>query len=277
MKITSLLFAVAVGMTIDASSQIYIAPGVGYGLPANRQTLMYEYRADSVSQTESGVFASMGTGIMPQLIVGYKLCDRGSVEVGFNYLVNSKVNAEYRNQPSPGYDYSKTEQMRAQGMRVTIGGRLECEEHKLKPFIRAAVVLGFGNKLTYSFTQKSTKPSSTSTMEFAEEFDGGLAIGFNSGFGVTYPVNDKLAVYAEGFFMSLSWAPTHSVYTEYTLNGQDMLTQMNTYDKEANYYNSVSYTGGPTVANEPSKEIKYYYPMSSVGVNVGIHITLGQQ
>lgn len=277
MKITPLLFAFAVGMTIDASSQIYIAPGVGYGLPANRQTLLDESQGDSLSQTVSGVFASMGTGIMPQIIVGYHLCDRGSVEIGFNYLANSTVNAQYRNRPAAGYDYSRTEEMIASGMRVTIGGRLECEEHKLKPFIRAAVVLGFGNKLSYSFSLRNEKPTSVYTSEWTEEFDGGLAIGFNTGFGVTYPVNDKLAVYAEGFFMSLSWAPTHSVYTEYEINGQDMLGQFDTYDKETNYYNSITYTSAPAVMNEPSKAIKVYYPMSSVGVNVGIHFTLGQK
>jgi hypothetical protein len=276
MKITRFLLIVAALLTIEGSSQIYFAPGLGYGLPAVRSTLLLEYDGDSNSGTESGVFGSLGTGLMPQVVVGYNLSEYGGVELGFNYLVGSRITSNSQSIPSAGYSYITEEEMLTQGMRITAGGRLKCQVGKFSPYIRAAVIIGFGHKMVYNYSSTSTTPTTSVYSEYVQVFDGGLAIGFHSGFGFSIPLNDKLAFYAEGFFIGQSWAPTHSIYTTYISKGQDQLGQMSTYDKETNYVDEVNYNNAPTVTNEPRQVVKNYFPMSSAGLNAGIQFSLSR-
>lgn len=272
-----LLSVFATLMTIACSAQLYINVGAGYGFAANRELLLFETNADSAGGSEKGVYGSLGSGIMPHLAIGYQANDHVAVELGYDYLLGKKYTGKYHENNTPSGAFDSNSELFARSNRVLLNLRFGIGEDQMIWYMRTGLVLGLGNKITYTYNSTDVNPGGTTTVNRIEEYTGGLAIGYTGACGFTYMFGDMMGLYVEGFFISQEWAPKHSEYTKYDVNGQDQLGNLTTNQIETDYVDEVSNVNGSPNTSAPDQSLKWYYPMSSVGIAVGLHIHLGGQ
>lgn len=64
--------------------------------------------------------------------------------------------------------------------------------------------------------------------------------------------------------------------TKSTVDDVDQMPMLDKIDKEIEFADSYSYsTSTPADVNQPDKSTKFYLPFSSIGINIGLHISLG--
>ena len=149
---------------------------------------------------------------------------------------------------------------------------------KTNGYARAGLILGMSGKKKYLEDYDHEIYGSVTQKTFREvNLTGGLSIGFMGAIGIEVPLGGSCKFFTELNFISQSWAPTKGKITKFTVDGIDKLSTLNTRQKETDYVSSYSYSSGQYDPNQPSKSLKTYLPMSSIGLNVGLHLMLGKK
>lgn len=66
--------------------------------------------------------------------------------------------------------------------------------------------------------------------------------------------------------------------TKYTVNGVNQIGTLDIYDKEIEFVESYTENStGPPNQNQANKTTKFFLPFSSIGINLGLHISLGKK
>lgn len=255
----------------ETHSQAYLSYDAGWGFAAARSTIGTDYNNNGSSTTYTGVYSSYGKGLQTGLTFGYSLNDHLAFEIGYGYhnmMGEIATRSDYNNSSS-GFSYTESQEADATTHRIITGLKLTAGDGDWKPYFKAAFVLGMGNKIDWynHYSENDNGNTSTSTMHVT--YNGGLSMGGAFAVGISKNLSDKLSFFAQGTFIYSSWAPLQGKVVEYTIDGQDMLPNMDTEDKEVEFVDSYTYSGSSN-PNEPSKEIKEYMPYSSAGINLGI-------
>lgn len=277
MKKAKHIFIALAGMFLakNASAQMFITAGGGYSFPANKQFVGWEYTADASKETFTGVYSTLGHGLSGGAMFGYNLCEYGGIEIGYSYLYLGQVAMMYDDRSDTGMTITGSDEMGMKMNRITIGGRFSYGEGNFKPYLRTGLVLGVGGKFMDAHYRTYQSGSGTSTETTWEEYTGGIAWGFATGLGANYMFSSSVGIYFEAAFIGQSWAPQNSIYTKYEIDGVDQLPNMTTSEKETVYLDELSFTSAAPNDNAPSEDLKYFLPMSSLGINAGVVIILG--
>lgn len=268
------ILCIALGSAMAAHAQMYINLGGGFGFPANKELITVSDNITQTNETYTGVYSSLGIGGNGSLILGYMLCENGGLEVGYSYFNSMEVSSRYENSSVPGVNQTGSDEFDAVMNRIYLGGRFTCGENRIKPYMRGGLVLGVGNKIGYGHYRYVQSTSSTQRDERVLEYDGGLAFGYTASIGLNFMFSDNLGMYLEACDIAQRWAPTHSIYTRYDIDGQDQLGNMTTRQKETNYMDEVVVTSSPD-DNKPDEDLKMYWPFSSIGIQAGVTFMLG--
>jgi hypothetical protein len=239
---------------------------------------------------------SYGKGIQPFATIGYMINDYIGAEVNIDYLFGSEIQ-EYRttrvdntvtynidlvnpannntinNASTSLYDYNGKASM----LRIIPGFRLTATDWKVKPYLKAGLVIGVAGNYKQNASQSSTDINGvTSTLERSYKLTGRISLGFAGSIGATYEVIKNLGVFAEAGVIAQSWCPKKSVMTKSIRDGVDELENLTVREKEMEFGNSASNDvfrpGDNTV---PAKTTKTSYPFSTVGFNVGLTYAFG--
>lgn len=289
-KLTALAVLLSTGLF---AQNFYITANAGYAFGINSQTGMY-VNSNQISNnnyldnvfTKSGstenVPLSLGKGINLGGSVGYMFNDYIGIDVGLNYLLGGKTEATsyskstviYPNTGEKIVSESNTKNVIYSRMfRVIPAIIITPGFEKFNPYAKIGVVLGFGSFYTEDeISSSSTGVSAPPPYNIInnQTFSGGMAFGFNGTFGASYNLNEKLSLFGEASFIGMSYSPTKSKITKYTNNGVDELPNMITYYTESEYVDNLSLNSEPIYSDEPAKKIKTSYPMSSIGLNLGV-------
>jgi opacity protein-like surface antigen len=266
--------ALALLLTHTAKAQVYINVGVGYGAPALREMLLVDYDDQQNSTTYKGVYSSLGAGLQPQIAFGYKFNPNIGLEFGYGYLLGQKVTADINDASSPNVE-TGTQEMWARMHQFMIGARVTASEGSWQPYMRVGMGFGVGGRL-YTETETTTSgPSFSSSYHSMEEFDGGVAFGFTGGLGIHYHLTEMFGIYGEASMVAQNWSPNHSEITTLDFDGQDQLGSMTIRDKQTDYVKEYTATNPPN-DGQPDEELRFFVPMSSIGVTVGVHFYFGE-
>lgn len=145
--------------------------------------------------------------------------------------------------------------------------------------MKAGLIVSLGNKLvsTQSYKSSFSLGGGSNSSESINEYTGGISFGFHGSLGFNYIINDKFMLFAECAANCQNWAPTKGELTKSMQNGVDQLPNMDKVDKEVEFVNS--YTEGSNTVNnpnEPTTELKFFMPFSSIGLNIGIVMRFGK-
>lgn len=263
------------------SQSLYFGTGTGYGFGACKLTASDEYSTQTSSSYKDEYFShpiSFGKGMNINLFVGYKLKNHLGFELGTSYLLGSTQTIEYIYKDEE-YNEIETDQINIKGkmIRLIPTLRFNFGEKKLAGYVKTGLITGIGSKVTIDYTSTYTEPGYSEKTQEIIEYSGGLSLGFHTGLGIQYNLK-MMSFFCEAFGNFQSWAPKRSIITTYTVDGIDYLTTMTTQEKETEYFDS--YTTNSSISsnpNEPSKSTKEFWPMSSMGINLGIMFTLGKK
>ena len=273
LKITTIaVFALL--LSHSAKAQIYIDLGVGYGAPALRQLVAVEYNSTQNSSTFKGIYSSLGQGIQPQLVVGYKINPNTGIEIGYGFLLGSKISADINDASNPNFTETGTQEMYARMHRLSLGTRVAYTEGNIHPYIRMGIIFGVGAKVISTTETTTTGPSFNETYSREEEYTGGLSIGFTTGLGLRYHISESFGIYLEAGLIAQNYSPAHSEITRFDIDGQDQLGGMTTRQKQTDYVDEFTDSGSP-IDGEPDQDLKFHLPMSSWAISAGVHFYFG--
>lgn len=287
MKTKHLIFStILIGTFSIASSQaqgVYMGIGGGYGFAAGKQSLFDDYKttvssSGSTTQEFTSHPFSLGKGINTGLYAGYMFNKNVGAELGIAYLIGSKniFTDEYINN-SAFPSSSKTEMTwKGRMIRLVPTIRMTAGEKKLRPYMKAGLIIGVGGKVYDDMHSVNTSGGSSSVTDQSWEYYGGMSLGFHGAMGLNYMVSDKIGIFGELAGNYQNFAMKKGSMTKYTVDGVDQMPTMDTNDKEIEFVDSYSYdsSASPNV-NQPDKASKFFMPFSSFGINLGLHISLG--
>jgi hypothetical protein len=254
----------------------YVGIGFGYGLPIAGSVIGINSESNNPANTfsDENVYGSYGKGFNFGGYFGYSINDDLGAELGVNYLMGSKYMFKDNRVISSNTTDNSSDEIFSRSLRLTPSIRVEFGEGKISPYVRGGLAFGIMNKITDNFSETFTDPGTIDISEASSEYTGGVSVGFCGGLGMNITLKEKLFLFAELSNYYSSWAPNKRDFTKYTFNGSDRLGGMTTDEKHFEYVDKVDQTMN-TSSGESRKELKFYFPMSSFGLNIGLHYAFG--
>lgn len=267
--VLTLLMAFAFGMMANnASAQgPYASLNLGYGFGKSTMNLEYWNFYNSTSGTNSvtdeQVFVSLGKGLNFGGTFGNMFNENVGAELGINYLLGGKAKAKDE------YTGGTTEyNFYARMLRIIPAIVIAAGGEGINPYAKFGVVVSLG-----SAKYEMEDNDNGDIMILKEKYSGGIALGFMGAVGALFPLNDNMSIFAEINTINQSYAPKKGEITELTVDGDDMLPDLTTSQKETEFVKEVTYeyeVNPPT--SEPTKVLKQKLPLGSVGIVVGARI-----
>lgn len=271
MLLTGLLVTVP---AFSGFSQLYIGLGTGYGFGLANMTISDNVVNNSGSTAYTSNKTSLGQGIPLMLNVGYQIKQHVAFEMNFSYLLGTKDVSTYNDYA--GTFQEETHEIKARMLRVVPTIRFSFGEGKIRPYMRYGLSVGLMGKMISTLNETDNFSGATIFTYSVEEYKGGISLGLNSAMGAYFALSDKLLFFAEINAFVQSWAPKRSEFTTYEVNNVNQLVFMSTYQKETEYVKEHTEFWAPQNQSESDKSTKFYLPMSSIGLQVGISLTLGK-
>jgi len=272
MKISSLstiliLFAMSAFTNSIHAQGAYVDFKAGYALGLSTSNLeWFDFNngtSGTNSITQEQVNVSLGKGLNFGGTFGYMFNKNIGAELGVSYLLGSKTKAQ-DDYPGGKTEYSLSAKMLRINPALVISSGLE----GLSPYAKFGVIIGAG-----SILYESNDNDDGDIEIFKFKMKEGLAFGLSSSIGILSQVNDNLSYFAELQMTSLSYAPKKGEFTEYSINGTDVLPDLTTSEKEIEFVDSYTYNfNNPPPDSQPSKELKQKMPFSGIGINIGVRI-----
>jgi len=292
MKKTTIGLALLVSglaLSLNSSAQgIYFGVGGGYGFAAGKADFP---TGSDVTSTTSGAPSvttstytarsySLGKGINLGLYGGYMFNKNLGAELGIAYLIGgSSVGTSTATGSGTGFSSSDVTTTTVKGsmMRLVPGLRMQFGEGKMHPYATVGIIIGVAGKATMEQQEvKSATGNPTMTTDMVQTFTGGVNLGLHSSIGVNYMISDKLGIFGEVSANLQSGKPAKSMVTTNTVNGQDEIPHMTTSQIETDYSSSYTTTSNAAASpGTPSTASTVHTPFSSIGFNIGLHISLG--
>jgi hypothetical protein len=288
-KIGMALLITGLALSFNSSAQgIYFGVGGGYGFAAGKQD--FPTGAD-MTATTSGAPAittttytarsySLGKGINMGLYGGFMFNKNVGAELGIAYLIGgSSVGTSNQSASATGFSSSDVTTTTVKGsmLRLVPGIRIQAGEGKMHPYATAGLIIGVAGKATMEQNEvKSATGSPTNTTDMVMTYTGGMAMGMHASLGMNYMVSGKLGIFGEISANIQNGSPSKSMVTTNTVNGTDQIPKMTTSQIETDYSSSYTTTSNAAVSTgTPSQASSQHTPFSSIGFNIGVHISLG--
>ncbi|MBS1557739.1 MAG: hypothetical protein JST69_03345 [Bacteroidetes bacterium] len=238
---------------------------VGYGLPLGSGTVGTSTSSNSGSSyIRSATRGSFGSGT--QLEVGYTRSLSGllSLQMDVSYLFGKQYNTYGDSYTYQGASYNSTVSTHANFFFFSPQLKAKLGEGKFVPYASVGPVIGTGKM--YDKGDYNIYDHNPYTYEFT--YSGSVSVGAKTTVGVEV-TQGKFGFFGQLTMVNMSYAPTKGIYTKYIYNGTDNLPNMNTVQKETSFVNSYD-AYGQQDPNQPSKQLKQYYPLSSLSLNFGV-------
>ncbi len=275
---TSLLIGL---ITFVNAQDSYFKFGIGYGLPSGSQMLASESNSKSsfnqntwqysYSGSEKSKKGSFGAGTNLTASFGQLLGTYVGYDIELNYLFGKKYEG-YDHSSFDGSVYNIDYKGYSRSLTLAPSVFVLVGDHKLKPRIRAGMVLG-KNRVFAETSSNGGGEKRTEKMEL----NGGLSLGFRGGIGIDFNAAKNTSFYAEIVFTGMSYYPKHGEMTENKVNGVDQLNQLPKAIKEVNFMKERSWSSSsPSDENQPSEEVGDSLPFGSIGVQFGVRIRIGK-
>lgn len=244
----------------------YFSFGAGYGFKAGAQTMPNFYNANigNNSATYEQIHLSLGRGLNAGAAYGLFFNDNLGLDLGVNFLLGAKTTA------TDNFVDGKTEHSFSATMfRFNPSVVFRANKKKFNPYAKFGVIVGKGN-----ISQELNDNDNGDIMLIKIKYTGGMAFGLSSAFGADYKLNDKVSLFGEINAVNMSYAPTKGKVTEASFNGVDALPNMTTSEKEFEFVNSYTETSASPPDSQPAKSLKEKFPFGSIGLNIGVKISL---
>lgn len=290
MKTKFISLIIFVSLAIAAQAQLYVNVQVGYAMPSsvaefdlNDITASIDQEFNTTSYTETQVRSTTGGGILPALTIGYMINENLGVELTGAYLMGSTTTGTATVQTPFGDAVSMLERSTSQ-IRVSPTVVVKGSGETLKPYAKFGALIPVAGQTTSELTESELEIGSTGVdinqTKATLETQGKISVGFLGSFGAEYAVSDNIGIFGEIAFQSLSIQGKTTEVVSYTVNGQDVLSQLPASATMINYVDEITPAsnneeiGANFNPLEASEELRPISAYGNVGVNFGVSIKL---
>ncbi|MCX6242369.1 MAG: outer membrane beta-barrel protein [Bacteroidetes bacterium] len=252
--------------------KFYIQIGLGGGVStASSFDMLYKYSGSTTNPTVSIVPVGLGNGFNGTLAFGY----------WFNKYLGAEISvSEFMGLPVKGDSVihligaSKASvKVRGGMLSVTPAILISAGLEKVNPYARFGLQIGVLPVLVSKYSQENSTTNPPSSKEMTNSYYGGVALGYTAAGGVNFNFTKLLTFYVELQFAHATWSPSYSEITKYTVNDEDRLSELTTWQKEADFVWEVN-SNGVIDQSQPRKELRKSLPFSTVSINLGIKFRL---
>jgi len=267
----SILFISLDGFAQHAFFQI----GGGYSFPTSTAQVgrITTYGTNSFPASISNTYSEMGGGVPMIVRAGYMITNHVGADIGFNYLIgNRNTQTLARAQDQQASIVGQTNQARLNPAIIFSTNR----DMDLSAYSRLGLVLPLGGLTTLEYDIPAIFSNSGAATTQTEEIRGRFGVGYSGTLGAQYRVYERMYLFAEVEAIHLAVNRNSSQIKSLTLNGIDVMDQLNTYNRETNYVDELRPTSNNPRTNPnfdenlPSDELSSTTFFNSVGVNFGI-------
>ncbi len=271
-KIIAMVMATFFFSQTDA--QFYFNVGAGYGLTTAPGGYLINGTSSNgtvytnTNTIKSGLSFGKGTQIL--FAAGTMINTNIGVELGINYLAGAKYTNTYI-ATGGTVAYNETYTRVGSMLRLCPTLVLTTGKSKVKPYMKTGLIVGINPKI------KEIDEQLTNNNYFSKyETQGSVSLGFTNSLGLHVGLSRSLSFFSEFNIITQAWSPKKRITTVATQNGVDQLPTLQNYYKEVDFVSSVS-NNGTTDYNTPRQSIKISYAFSSIGLNVGLHLSMGSK
>ena len=221
----------------------------------------------STTTVKSSVSYGKGTQIL--FAAGTMINANMGLELGVNYLAGAKYTSNYIVTGSNGF--KETSEYVSSMLRLCPTLVMTTGKGNVKPYVKTGLVVGVSPKIKEAYTTVSDNGDNNRSRF---ESTGNVSLGFTNSLGIKVGLSNSLSFFGEFNIVTQAWSPKKRMITESTQNGVDGLPNLPNYYKETDYVSTVT-TGNGFDSNVPRQSTKISYAFSSMGLNVGLHMSLG--
>ncbi len=243
----------------------------GYGFNIATESIA-EGNAVQISalQTElSSVIYSYGKGLNINSEIEYFPQKQVGFGIGVGYLSSSKV--QVKNHRS---DYTQDVEYTATMLRFSPFVKLKFNLDQLSFYSKLGYLIGVSGEIQRDLLFVTELGDETFSRTI---FNKGISHGATAGFGVEYPLTNRISLSGEVRLFIQSFGPKKGEVIIGTENGVDQLPELEPGRIHANYVDNYIHQWNPngsTDFSKPITELRRFYPFSSVGLNLGIQYKL---
>ncbi|MFN8333773.1 MAG: hypothetical protein U0U09_01520 [Cyclobacteriaceae bacterium] len=254
---------------IAAYSQLYVRLDVGYGLPINGDQIgtetnqKYDFNVGTYTGKTTGVYGSFGSGMSFHVAAGATINGVLGYDVELGYLLGKKYSVN-----SSSFDGTYTEtnkaEMSSRSFQIAPALTFTAGTGNIHPYTRIGPVIGI-NKIRNEETQFDDYNSLKEVREY--EYTGGISAGLKGVVGISFRAGEKINIFGEVSFVSMSYAPKERELTSYTINGDDALDSVPKADRKIEFKKEVKYS-------DNNSSVQQKYSMGSLGLQIGVKYML---
>lgn len=268
MKKGLLLGALLLGAGAVSAQSLYVGlqGGYGFGTPGDKvgtSTVV----SSTGDQTTTNNITSYGGGTNVGLNVGYMFSEHVGAELGFSYFLGSEVTSDMVSVPTGDLTVMrKSTQMRlAPSIVLTTGGDFAL-------YTKAGLVLPVGGSTIINYVD-GTNPNSVVERDF--EAKGAMSLGFQGAIGANYKLSDNLSIFGELSAVNLRIKSASNTMTRNSTNGTDVISLMDTYDKETTFVDELGPNSNNAGYNSDYKNTEAKEDLASTTNFNGFFINIG--
>jgi outer membrane protein W len=261
------IFALSQNVNAQTEKGFYASFNAGYGANIGGTTNLAEQFELYNSQELPGGNESieikkvgLGKGLNIGIAAGYMFNKNIGAELGFGYVMGSKTS--FTQTQLDGTASSTDIKGRMLQIKPTLV--LTAGYSKINPYTKFGLVIGKA-KAEGEFNDNT----SGSIVNIVTEFDGGMSLGFQGGFGINYALTSKLAFFGEIMYTGISFSPETAKMTSATVDGENVLPFLDASESQTEFVDEFI-TGAPFNSNAPTKQPKIDMPFSNLGLNIGL-------
>lgn len=248
--------------------KFYVGIGIGGGVStASSFDMLYKYKGNGSSSTISVVPVGLGNGFNGSISFGY----------WFNkYLAVELAVSEFMGLPTKGDSVvhligagTATVKVRGGMLSVIPAIVISAGLEKINPYARFGLQVGVLPNMITKYNESNGSTNPPLSKELYNSYYGGVALGYTAAGGVNFNFTKLLTFWVELQFAHSTWSPSYSQIIKYTVNGEDKLSSLTTYQKEANFVWEKN-LNGIIDESQPRQELRKTYPFSTASINLGI-------
>ncbi len=253
------------------AQKFYAGIATGYGFSMASQNLASKIENGITQTSNATVKGSFGRGLLLGGYIGYKKNENIGTELGISYLIGNKYSGYY----SKELDFNEKTVMSANMFRLSPGIRISVGDGKIKPYAKLGLAFRIFGKITIKDSHYDIQNNETTETEW--KYSNGASIGIIASLGITKKISEKISIFGELGMINQSWGPKKGKITKYAINGVDMLSNLTPSQNQTNYIDSYTTTNNSSSATwSPRQQLRQYYPFSSIGLNIGLHLKFGK-
>lgn len=272
-----LLLAAFLGASLYGYSQDnYFSVSVGYGLGLPGETAVESESDTNFTGTFRTKQVSFGGGINAQISYGIPVSENVHIDLALGYqnnLGSKREDVDYGINFDPNFNpiYEKNTTVttyKTSSFRLAPTLRF-MGEGEVRPFAQVGPQF-----ILASMKEVMELEAGSNTALSEEKYNMRFSVGATAAVGVEFAMADDLM-----FFTALNaslgfYSPTKSEVVTMEINGQDMLGQLDTREKETEYVKEIEMGGSGTGQDEPRQDLKSRYDYSAVGLKAGVRLIL---